>query len=104
MDGSPVIACNLDAIGAAERPRYHALVKKLKAAIGERRELPNGYVFTLESEPISSEEIADWISMERLCCPFLEFQVAGCFLQITGPAGAKAIIESEFPISRRARE
>ena len=103
MDGAPVIACNLHAIGAADRPRYHELVKKLKAAIGDRRELPNGYVFTVESGAIRSEEISEWISMERLCCPFLEFQVAGCFLQITGPAGAKAILDSEFPIWKRAK-
>ena|SRR5438046_1870211 len=96
MDPSSSIACNLHAIGAVDRPRYHALVQKLKAAIGGRRELSNGYVFTVESAAIRSEEISEWISLERLCCPFLEFQIIGQFLQITGPPAAKAILESEF--------
>ena len=63
MDGAPVIACNLHAIDAADRPRYHELVQKLKAAIGDRRELPNGYVFTVESGAIRFEDYASRLAM-----------------------------------------
>ena len=95
----PALACNLDAISAAERPRYSALAKRVKDATSERHELSNGYRFVLRPV-ISLPEVAEWVSFERLCCPFLSFQleVSGLWhLQLTGPEGAKAILNEAFP-------
>src|SRR5882757_2988375 len=72
---SPSLACNLNAISAAERPRYSSLARRLKAAMGERRELANGYAYSIKPSGISLPEVAEWISFERLCCPFLTFQL-----------------------------
>jgi hypothetical protein len=46
--------------------------------------------------------VAGWIAMERLCCPFLIFQLnveanRDSRLTLRGPAGAKAILREEFP-------
>lgn len=100
---STPFACNLKAIRAAERPRYKKLVKLVREAIRARTEVSLGYTYSLDSEKISLPEAAEWIAMERLCCPFLTLQlsVAGnldnWFLTLTGPEGVKPLLESEFP-------
>jgi len=95
------LACNIAAISPAERPRYNDLIKRLRTAIQQRNELSDGYTYTLDTQKITLPEVAEWITMERLCCPFLTFQldVKGDASQLTlrGPAGAKAILSEEFP-------
>ena len=95
------LACNLKAVGAAHRPRYNELVGRLRSAIQERTELQDGYCYSLRSNEITPREVAEWITMERLCCPFLVFQLEakGEAVQLTlsGPAGAKEILREEFP-------
>lgn len=99
----PVIACNLKAIGTSDRPRYNDLTKRLRAATRSRSELPNGYAFKLDGKVINLPEVAEWISMERRCCPFLTFQLLASgdktdwLLELTGPEGVKALLQSEFP-------
>jgi hypothetical protein len=96
-----VLACNIQAISAVERPRYGDLAFSLRAAIRNHRELPDGYSYSLDSAKITLPEVSEWITMERVCCPFLTFQLegAGEALRLTmrGPDGAKAILEVEFP-------
>ncbi|MGI8744789.1 MAG: hypothetical protein ACR2NN_19900 [Bryobacteraceae bacterium] len=99
----PVIACNLKAIGAAERPRYNDLMKRLRAAVRDRSELTDGYAYKLESKAITLPDVAEWMSMERLCCPFLTLQLSAAgnqpvwLLSLTGPSGVKALLQEEFP-------
>jgi hypothetical protein len=38
-----MLACNITAIPAAQRPRYTELVARLRTAIANRTELPDGY-------------------------------------------------------------
>lgn len=99
----PVIACNLKAIKAAQRPRYNNLMKRLRAAVRERNDRADGYAFRLDSTGITLPEVAEWMSMERLCCPFLKLQLSaagnqeGWVLTLTGPEGVKTLLETEFP-------
>jgi hypothetical protein len=94
------LACNLQAIGAVERPRYNDLVSRLRAAMRDRRELPDGYSYTLDSAKITPQEVSEWIALERLCCPFLIFDLeeTGEVSRLTmrGPQGVKALLEEEF--------
>lgn len=98
-----MIACNLRAFDATQTPRYTDLMTRLRAAVRSRSELANGYAFRLDSEAITLPEVAEWMSMERLCCPFfsIELSVSGSvtdwLLGLTGPEGVKALIETEFP-------
>ncbi len=102
-DAPPVFACNLNAISAADRPRYNDLVKRIRGAIRERNEISNGYAFKLDSKHLTLAETAEWVSMERLCCPFLTLQIsatgnqADLMLTLTGPAGVKPLLQAEFP-------
>jgi hypothetical protein len=98
-----VFACNLEAIGAAGRPRYNELVKQIRAAMRERSEIREGYRFRLDGKAVTLCETAEWIEMERLCCPFLTFQLTASggnsewLLAISGAEGVKALIAAEFP-------
>ena len=94
------IACNIAAISAVQRPRYNELVSRLRAAMQDRSELPDGYTYALNSAKITLPEISEWITMERLCCPFLIFQLDGAGevprLTMRGPEGVKALLQQEF--------
>lgn len=100
--GAVPLACNAKAISAAERPRYKELVGSLKAAVKERRELPDGYSFRLDNRAVALQDVAEWMSMERRCCPFLTFQLetsgsqADSWLTLKGPSGVKAILDAEL--------
>src|SRR5947209_20326838 len=102
-DAKPVFACNLKAISVAERPRYNELVKRIRAAIRDRNEVATGYAFRLDSKTVTLPEAAEWIVMERLCCPFLTLQLSAAgnqadwVLTLTGPEGVKPLITAEFP-------
>src|SRR6266576_92522 len=74
-DDNVPIACNMKAISATERPRYNDLIKRLRIAVQDRSELSDGYVYKLDTKRITLPEVAEWITMERLCCPFLTFQL-----------------------------
>ena len=97
-----VIACNLKAIEAAERPRYNDLVKRIRAAIRERSSRDDGYAYQLDGTGISLPEVAGWMSMERLCCPFLTIQLSAVgnqedwALTLTGPIGVSLFGTSSF--------
>lgn len=100
--GAPVFACNLKAISAAERPRYNDLAKRIRAAIRDRSEIANGYAFKLDSKTVTLPEAAEWVGMERLCCPFLILQLSASgsqtnwVLTLTGPEGVKPLIAAAF--------
>lgn len=102
-DRAPVFACNLKAISATDRPRYSELVKRVRAAMRDRSEISNGYAFQLDSKTVTLPEAAEWISMERLCCPFLTLQLSASgnqtywLLTLTGPDGVKPLLDAEFP-------
>ena len=91
----------------ADRPRYNDLTKRLRLAIRNRSEIRDGYIFKLDGQVLSLPQVADWISMERLCCPFLTFQLSAsgnesdCVLTLTGPEGVKALLKAEFLEIRR---
>jgi hypothetical protein len=102
-DETPIFACNLTAIDDAVRPRYNELVRHIRSAMRDRREIPNGYVFTLDHATVALPEAAEWISMERLCCPFLTLELSASgahahwLLTLRGPAGVKPLLDAEFP-------
>ena len=69
---STFLSCTISALDAGETQRHHELIGRLQAAISEQRELADGYAFRLaESFPLA--DLAEWISLERRCCPFFGF-------------------------------
>jgi hypothetical protein len=100
---APVFACNLKTFSSADRPRYDVLVQRIRGAMRDRMETCNGYVFKLDSKTVTLPEVAEWMGMERLCCPFLTLQLAASgnqanwLLTLTGPEGVKSLLDAEFP-------
>jgi len=97
----PGFACNLDAIPADALSRYHNLRQRLQKAIVHRTEEPDGYSFRLSGEKVRLTEVAEWMEMERRCCPFLTLQISvsgepGCTLRLAGPGGVKPILAEAF--------
>ena len=95
------LTCDRLAIDSTTRPRYDALRGRLGAAVISYSELPSGYVFQLDERLISHAELSEWMSMERLCCPFFLFEVepvaSGVLkLRLMGPAESKTVLQAEF--------
>ncbi len=103
-DNEPPFACNMKAMNAEQRQRYDVLVKQLQSTIQEIKELPDGYAFRLPPETSTVKDAAEWITYERLCCPFFDFGLeverngGAMWLQLTGREGVKPFIRSEFGI------
>jgi hypothetical protein len=94
---APVIACNLDAAGLAQRQQPLA---QLLARATERRELNNGFAYVFVGNATTLSELAEAIEPERRCCPFFRFLIVAepdggpITLELTGPEGTKEFIES----------
>jgi hypothetical protein len=69
------IACDLNALTRAERERRGTLVGALAQAIIGRAELDHGYELRVDSARLDLPALAEWLALERRCCPFLHFRV-----------------------------
>jgi hypothetical protein len=99
---TPLIACNMAAVSSSQRPRYNALMKRLRGSIQGRREIADGYTFELDPKGITMAELGEWITLERLCCSFLTFGLelkndGATQLSMRGPEGTKTILAEDFP-------
>ncbi len=99
---SPALACVPEAIPLSERPGHFALLTRLFGeAARERRDVPNGYAFRFDAEVF--DDIARFVALERLCCPFLAFVIelapdgGPLWLSMTGPARTREFLDLELP-------
>ena len=97
--------CDMTALTASQRERHHALARQLRGAVLEIRELPDGYAARVAMEPTMVLVLAEFITLERLCCPCftlgLEAERDGgpLWLRVTGREGVKPFIRAEFGIA-----
>ena len=62
----------------------------------------HGYLFRLSFTDQTLLEVAEFISFERRCCPFLSFQISlnesdeAVTVQLTGRDGVKEFLAAEF--------
>jgi hypothetical protein len=100
--GVSPLACVMDAIAPDQRQSHLAKAKDLFRAVAEICELPAGYAFRLPNESDILKEVAEFISLERLCCPFFAFTLevepegGAVWLQLTGRDGVKEFIRAEI--------
>jgi hypothetical protein len=73
--GEPRIACVLDALTREERNREAVLLEEHVAAIRERKKRNDGYSYRYPSDPSLFVRIAELVSLEHRCCPFLDFRL-----------------------------
>jgi hypothetical protein len=92
------MACNSGAFTAEQHVRYQSLVAALHMRVESVEELPEGYAFQFPSEAAICQEVMEFTTLERLCCPFLVFRLelapgqGPLTLVLTGPSGVKEII------------
>jgi hypothetical protein len=104
VDGESPIACNLNALDREQRRRYQSLTAQLRAAVQETRELPDGYSFRLPSDEEMIQRTAEWITLERRCCPFIAFELevgregGPLWLSLTGREGVKPFLKMELRV------
>jgi len=94
------VSCDFTAMDDEQRERYRALRRWLGDDFQEARELEDGYAFRHSSQADVLVALAEYVSLERLCCPFFDFAIevgregGEVWLRMTGPEGAKGILEA----------
>ncbi|USK62221.1 hypothetical protein [Peribacillus asahii] len=98
------IACNIGSFNSEERSRHDELRKELNVKLSVE-EIPNGYTFIYPNQPTLLLKIAELISYENRCCPFIEFSlyVSGeadsIRLELTGSEEVKNLLREEFHLA-----
>ena len=94
----PPIACDLDVLTPPQRERHGTLLETLRGDVLETRELENGYALRFGTDSATIRSLAEWMTLERACCPFLGFSIrlergdGPVWLDLTGSPEAKAYI------------
>lgn len=98
-------ACNAVALDDRQRQRYATLFRQLGESRQEIRELPDGYAFRYPADSSTITAVAEFVTYERLCCPFFNFTLevesegGPLWLRLTGREGVKEFIRSEMRVS-----
>ena len=94
--------CNLKALSTKERARHALLTLEIERARVETIELANGFAFRFQDSAVSLADLAEWVSAERKCCPFFDFEIelqgnnGPLWLKLRGKDGVKTFMQSEF--------
>ena len=92
------IACILHALTPGQRNRRQELWERIQSRMEEIRSLVDGYALRFKGKNSDLVDLAEWISLERICCPFFRFTVEipegdlPCWLRITGREGVKEFL------------
>jgi hypothetical protein len=94
-------ACDVNAIEPDDRPKHIAAIETLFRMVQDMEELSNGYRFRLPGESHVWMLASDFVALERLCCPFFDFNLGverehgSIHLSLTGREGVKPFIIAE---------
>ena len=92
----------MTAIAPDQRGAHMATIDKLFRSVHTMRELPDGYAFELPNESDVLLTVAQFVALERLCCPFFGFGIeveregGSVWLSLTGREGVKRFIMAEI--------
>ena len=96
------IACNMNVFTPLERESHIQTATQLFQSVQQIHEIEQGYEFIFPGESTTLIKLAEFISKERLCCPFLEFNIqltpnyGTTSLLLTGPEGTQDFLREEF--------
>ncbi len=96
------LTCDMNVFTPAERENHIQSTVRLYQTLREIRDVENGYEFIFPNGKNSIAKLAEFISNERLCCPFLEFTLSiapddePISLTLTGPEGTQEFLREEF--------
>jgi hypothetical protein len=98
------LACNMLALDAEGRKRHKVVSERMRAAVKEVQDLPDGYAFRFPAEESTILLVSEFIARERLCCPFFRFELIAegedgpLWLRLRGREGVKEFIKAELGI------
>lgn len=96
------LACNMLALDAEGRKRHKVVSERMRAAVKEVQDLPDGYAFRFPAEESTILLVSEFIARERLCCPFFRFELIAeqedgpLWLRLRGREGVKEFIAAEL--------
>jgi hypothetical protein len=97
-------ACDLKAFTPDQRARHHQLIVRVTSAVTEARDLRDGYSLRVNTAQAPLVDVADWVDLERRCCPFFDFQMdvhgedGSLWLSLKGRDGVKDFIRADFSL------
>lgn len=97
-----VFYCDRLALNPEQRKRKEELNHTLGSLRKDTREIRDGYEF--DFPPSAFQSVAEWIMLERLCCPFFNFELrleandAPLAMHLSGSSGVKQFIRAEFSV------
>jgi hypothetical protein len=100
----PPLACRANALDEAQRQRQRALLEIVRRLALDTRELPDGLAVSFPADAAVFLQLAEWVGLERRCCPFLGFALEwtrddGVSVRLTGEPGVKELIAAEMGIA-----
>lgn len=96
------LACDMSKMSKTQRERYNELAQILETRRQAVHELADGFALVFPSNTETQVAVAEFMSLEHLCCPFLRLTMGvepgGSTLtfSLTGSGEAKAVIRSEL--------
>ena len=94
------IACDMSVLSPAQREIHISTSRDLFASLKQIRELSDGYEFRLDGSNVIVKA-AEFILLEKLCCPFLNFGLeveaenGPVWVRLTAREGVKAFVREE---------
>jgi hypothetical protein len=100
----PPIACTPKALDESQRARQKTLLAIIQKKVMKTEELSHGYALKLPNDHATFLEAAEWVSLERKCCAFAEFNLEwrlddSVWVKLTGKEGVKEVLAAEMGLS-----
>ena len=92
----------MSVLSPAQRAAHLENSRELFANVQAIKELPDGYEFQLSDDPNAIVNVAEFVTLEKLCCPFLNFAInveaesGPVTVRLTGREGVKAFVREEI--------
>ena len=99
MDEIP-IACDLTKLSKEQHARERELLQRFKGTAAVLRQETDALEFSWPGDPQSLAELGEFLGLERLCCPFLTFELRvskdAAVVRVSGLPGSGAVLAAEF--------
>jgi len=100
----PPLACRPNALDKTQRQRQQALLATVRQTVVATHGLPDGLALDFPGNAATFVQLAEWISLERRCCPFLAFALEWkeddrVSVRLTGQPGVKEALAAEMGIA-----
>lgn len=98
----PPVACVPGGVAADKRERWIKVATEVYDTVQEVKELPNGYSLRLPNDQAMLILLAEYVSLDRLCCEFVNWNIeverarGPVWLHLTGGRGVKEYFKTGF--------